>query len=421
MNMESNDFLEPIFKLSQAISRAAGLEEIYKIILEETCRVLNVERVSILKLDAQKNSLRVVAAKGIEPQLWPTIEIPVGAGISGQVFSSGEPILVEDIRGHQMPPSGGKYKTFSLMSAPVTCVPMQVGGRPLGVINVADRKDGRPFEEKDLRLLTTLAGQVASYLHLCSLSEEVAVAKKLEQQIEIARQVQDRLLPKAPIAFPHLETAATLLPAQRVGADYYDFVQEDGEGLCVAIADVSGHNIAGAMMAQAFRATFRASLQKNRSPARCVAAINRHLFQDLFDAEQFVSMVLIEFDHEGRRMTFNNAGHNPPLLFRAKTQKGEWLFTQDSLIGVEPNLKYHQRSKDLEKGDVVVLYTDGLTEAVGAGNERFGQARLQDIIAQSSSYPAPKILESLLNSFTTFTDAKPIEDDVTVIILKVRQ
>lgn len=416
------DPFDVIHHLSKEISKAAGLEEIYQIILGEIISLMDVERASIMRFDPKKGVLRIVAAKGIEEDIWKNLEIAVGEGVSGTVWSQKRPILIKKIQGipGEGAPSKGsaRYKTQSYMIAPVTCFPMKVGEQPIGLINVTDKKSKEPFTQADLKLLTTISEQVASYMHLYDLAGRLKEAEHAQSQLEIAKGIQDKLLPSTPPQVKGLDLSGCLIAAQRVGGDYYDFFPPQGDRFGVCIADVSGHSVGGALLAFAVRSCLRTQAKMGGRPGKIVEACNAILFSDLFQSEQFISLFYAHFESKNRAFTFTNAGHNPPLLWSAGKKEAQWLFTDDSLLGIEPNLSFKEKELTLYKGDFVVLYTDGLVEAADAKGERFGTKRLLQIVERSSEKNAKDLLDVLMAAWRKFIDAKPIQDDVTVVVLK---
>ncbi|MBI5300162.1 MAG: SpoIIE family protein phosphatase, partial [Deltaproteobacteria bacterium] len=316
--MPKKEPLEIIHLLSRAISQAAKLEEVYDIMLDELVNTFGVERASIMHFQPKSKTLKIVAARGMDPEIWKNISIPVGEGASGAAFSKAKPVLIEK---KKMSP---KYKTHSYMIAPVLSFPMKVGKTPIGVINVTDKKSREPFTQSDLKLLTILSDQVAAYMHLCDLLERVKSGERAKMQLEMAHTIQQRLLPATPPNIKGIDVTGFLLPAQKVGADYYDFFSIDGKNLELCIADVSGHDVSSALLAFALRSCIHSESLHNETPAALVTAMNKLLFNDLLKAEQFISLVYAKFQPQTKILTYTNAGHNPPLLWKAREKKAEW-------------------------------------------------------------------------------------------------
>jgi len=411
--------LEAVYSLSNAIAQARDLNQVYELILDKVVELFGVEKASIMIFDPAVDGLRIAAARGLDPQIKNQAVVRVGEGISGKVFRSNEPLLVEDIRAAGLGSGLDKYKTASLMSAPVTCFPMKVGGESLGVINVTDRADGRPFTEHDLQLLTTLSNQVASYLRILSLSREVASTEQLKQQLEIARQIQYRLLPLEPPRMDGIEAAGRIITAERVGGDYYDFFLSRTKRPTFVIADVSGHSIGAALIMAAFRSAIKSQMDAEYAPSILVQRLNQILYEDLFQAEQFISMAFIKYVKSRQLIQFTNAGHPPPIVWRRATKQFEELITSDPLLGIEPLSIYHDKHVVVSKGDVIVLYTDGVTEATNSKGERFGKQRLFETLKGVFDKTPREIVDAIVDATASFVEPAAPRDDVTALVLKV--
>lgn len=408
--------LEILHQLSKHISQATSLDAMYDLILEEIVQVMGVSRASIMRYEAPTESLYIVAAKGMEEEVWKTIRISVAEGVSGKVWQEGQPVLIKGLHA-----DNPRYKSQSYMIAPVTCFPMKVGELPIGLINVTDKNNGEPFSEDDLRLLMILSDQVASYMHIYDLVGKVKEGEGAKTQIELARNIQQSLLPKSSPHLPGISVSGTLLTAERVGADFYDWQTDSGEVLTLSVADVSGHNIGGALLASSLRATLRAHSQHKTGPAETVESVNKMLFGDFFSSEQFVSLFYAQFNFRKKKLIYTNAGHPPAILLRADSQKTELLFTQDSLLGIEENLTYHEKEIDLRSGDVLLLYTDGITEALSPITKKpFGTEYLLSLLKESSKKEASQIEQFILSALKEFTGKATLKDDVTLVVLKLK-
>lgn len=411
--MPKKEPLEIIHLLSRAISQAAKLEEVYDIMLDELVNTFGVERASIMHFQPKSETLKIVAARGMDPEIWKNVSIPMGEGASGAAFSKAKPILIKKKQGNP------KYKTHSYMIAPVLSFPMKVGKTPIGVINVTDKKSGEPFTQSDLKLLTILSDQVAAYMHLCDLLERVKSGERAKMQLEMAHTIQQKLLPATPPNIKGVDVTGSLLPAQKVGADYYDFFSIDGKNLELCIADVSGHDVSSALLAFALRSCIHSEALHFETPEELVTAMNRLLFNDLLQAEQFISLVYAKFHPQTKTLLYTNAGHNPPLLWKSREKKAEWLTTKDPLLGIQRKETYHQKSCRLSKGDVVVFYTDGLTEAKIKGGKSFGTEGLLKTVQTLVGKKAKEIQNGILETWKSFTKNPIPHDDITLLVLKV--
>ncbi|MBI4211623.1 MAG: SpoIIE family protein phosphatase [Deltaproteobacteria bacterium] len=414
-----NHALDVVHRLTMAIAAASDLDQIYDLVLDCAAQVLHVEKASIMVFDPAIGALRVVAARGMDPELMKTAVVRIGDGISGKVFSSHEPLLIEDIRTSPIGPRPGRYRTNSLMAAPVTCFPLKVGEEPIGVINVTDRADGTPFSRDDLTLLNTIANQAAAYIHLRHLSDQVRAAERLREQIEIARQIQYRLIPTIPPSTEGLEIAGALMTAERVGGDYYDCFKGRTTRPSFLIADVSGHSIGAAMIMASFRAAVRAQQDSDYSPQVLIQRVNQIMYEDLYQSEQFISMVYLQYLRSRQMIQFTSAGHPPPLLWRAAEKKIEMLTTDDPLIGIDYQSLFHEKKCVVAPGDVILLYTDGVIEAQNSEGTRFGVECLKELLSRVVHLSAQLIIDAVADEVARFTEPKAPTDDVTLLALKV--
>ena len=407
--------LEVVQKLSSAIVQAADANDVYQLIVDELADALLVDRISLMIYDHEREGLVIAASKGMDNVDPSRIVVRMGEGISGKVFAQKKPLLVKDIR---VDDTGvGKYKTKSLMSTPVVCSPLKMRDEPLGVINVTDRSDGKSFSDKDLSLLSMVADVAASYIHLTRLGLELRKSEKLRQELEIARNIQYRLLPARAPAVDGLDLSGRCLTAERVGGDYYDYFMRKKPTFVVA--DVSGHSIGAALIMAAFRAAIRSQLAGDEDLDKLVQQLNKVLYEDLFQAEQFVSMAIAEYIPSQRIVRYTTAGHPPMLLWRSGESRFEKLFTDDPLIGIEPIALYHRNQVVLGKGDVLVMYSDGVTEAANNNGNRFGLKAMEKIVMENSSESAAHIVEVLTSEVLGFSHPGPLRDDVTMLVLKV--
>lgn len=411
--------LDAVHELSRAIARAGDPKAIYELILDAVVKFLAVEKASIMTYDPALGALRIVAARGMDPGIMEKAVVRVGEGISGRVFASHEPVLIREIETSETGPGRERYRTRSLISAPVTCFPMKVGEEPLGVINVTDRTDGRPFTDADMRLLTTLADQAAAYLHITRLLEERQATERLRQQLEIARQIQYKLLPSGPPSIDGLDVAGRLITAEKVGGDYYDCFLTHAKRASFVVADVSGHSVGAALIMAAFRAAIRAQMDADYSPAMLVQRINSILYEDLFQSEQFISMVYLQYVRSRQLIQYCAAGHPPPIVWRQSMGGFEEIGTGDGLLGIEARGVFHERQMVVSRGDVILMYTDGITEAANREGERFGRGRLIEVLRDAVVGSSRQIVDVVVESAQAFVDPLPLSDDVTAMAIKL--
>ena len=411
--------LDAVHELSRAIARAVDPSSVYELVLDAVVKFLSVEKASIMVWDPAAGALRIAAARGMDPAIMERALVRVGEGISGRVFASHEPVLVGELSAEEAGPGRGRYRTRSLISAPVTCFPLKVGEEALGVINVTDRTDGRPFTKADLKLLTTLADQAAAYMHIKKLVEERQATERLREQIEIARQIQYKLLPSEPPAVEGAEVAGRLITAEKVGGDYYDCFFTQARRASFVVADVSGHSVGAALIMAAFRAAIRAQMDADYSPAVLAQRINSILYDDLFQSEQFISMVYLQYVRSRQIIQYCAAGHPPPIVWRNAMGRAEELPTGDGLLGIDARAIFHERQLVVSSGDVILMYTDGIVEAQNRDGERFGRGRLIEVLRDALVGSAKQIADVVVESVQAFADPAPVRDDITALVIKI--
>jgi len=419
MNTNVASQMNVVHELSEAIAQAADPSQIYNLILDVVVKTLGVDRASIMKYDVESVSLKIVAARGMDENVVKNAVVRVGEGISGKVFATHKPILIKDIKAEGLSPTRDDYKTSSLISAPVTCFPMKVGEEPMGVINVTDRTDGSPFTEDDLTLLTTLANQAAAYLHMHNLIEERYAAEHLKQQLEIARQIQYKLLPNDLPSIEGLDVAGRLITAERVGGDYYDCFLTDIKRPSFVVADVSGHSIGAALIMAAFRSAVKAQQDTDFSPSNLIQRVNSILYEDLFQAEQFISVNYLRYVKPRQMIQYTSAGHPPPIIWRSSDGTFDEVGTDDPLLGIESRAVFHERHIIVSKGDIIVLYTDGITEAARPDGERFGHDRFLECLSDAVVGTSKQIVDVIVESVQSFIDPIRLKDDITALVIKV--
>ena len=289
-----------------------------------------------------------------------------------------------------------------------------------GVLQLRDRtamaRDAaEAFRAGDLKLAQALAGQAAVLIQNSRLIG-------FERELLIARGIQESLLPQAAPDVPGLDVAGACIAAKNVGGDYYDFVvREDGSLACV-LADVSGHHLAAALIQTSARSAFRASMRDQQSPAAVLAHVNAVLLDDLTRAELFLTSWHAVVDGRTGRLSYSDAGHHPALVFRAAEERVESLRMGGLPIGVADDGMYRDHEFTLAPGDVLVAYTDGVSEARGPGGpeDQFGDERVRQALARCAHRSADRIVAAVLDAVREFA-ARSDDDDRTLIVLKRRR
>ncbi|MBI4602062.1 MAG: PP2C family protein-serine/threonine phosphatase [Planctomycetes bacterium] len=271
-----------------------------------------------------------------------------------------------------------------------------------------------------LRLFAAAARQTSLSLHFHTLVEELRSSEGLRTEVEIARRIQRDLLPQKVPRSEAYDLFAGCITAARVGGDYYDFVHRSDGSLGLLIADVSGHSVASGLLAMSFRSAFRLFHAQEDDLGKLFSRINDSLVGEMEKTSNFLSACYVTFDPRTRRLTYVNAGHNPPIVWRGGSGEFQLLEGTGLLIGILPGESYGAAQVDLGPGDVLLLYTDGIVEAENQKGEFFGLERLKEAVKSHSRRSSREMYHYVLKEMYLFQDEHFNKDDVTLIALKVR-
>ena len=302
------------------------------------------------------------------------------------------------------------------------------GSPPVGVISVFSRSIIGLFTEQFVELLESLAGQLAQAVGIVAEREaregerrqkEAALLEnaRVTRDLELAKQIQLSLLPESPPLMPGVKIACRCIPATHVGGDYYDFFQRGEDQVDFIMADVSGHSVGAALIMVETRSVLRAQMQVTMSTRETLRVLNDLLYDDLTRAELFITMFCGKYDGANRTLSYANAGHTRPLLFR----NGSWqeLDAEGLILGVKPDVLFEEKSVALEPEDLLFFYTDGIIEAEGGSHELFGVERLCDILSQMLELEPESVIDRIMAEVTAFSSPAPLQDDISMVVMKV--
>ena len=302
------------------------------------------------------------------------------------------------------------------------------GSPPVGVLSVFSRSIVGLFTEQFLELLESLAGQLAQAVGIVAEREardgerrqkEAALLEnaRVTRDLELAKQIQLSLLPESPPRMQGVQIACRCTPATHVGGDYYDFFQRGEDLLDLVMADVSGHSVGAALIMVETRSVLRAQMQAALSTKEILRVLNELLYDDLTRAELFITMFCGKYDGASRTLSYANAGHTRPLLFR----DGSWqeLDAEGLILGVKQQVQFEEKSLILQPGDLLFIYTDGIIEAEGMGRELFGVQRLGDILVRMQDQEPEGMIDRIMAEVAAFTSPFPLQDDISMVVMKV--
>jgi len=407
-----------LYEMSSRVGALMDENEICEFVVKEAAWLLNCERASLMLEEPQTGALRIRAGVGLPEDIPENLTVKPGEGISGKVFQSGTSFIVNE--GDPMPADslrvGDLREANCFLSVPLKISPQQDGREHiLGVFNLTRKRQSNMFTASDLKLVSAVAASAATQIHNCRLIDAEQRRRELEHELQLAARIQLSLLPEKPLRADALEAGGHCKPARHVGGDLFDYWVQ-GDHLCLIVADVSGHDLGAALMAAAMRSVVRSESAHRRSVAGLMAQVNSALFDDLVHAELFISAFYAEIELATGIMTFCRAGHPKPLLIQLG-QKG-WLDTEGGLLGLYEDGGFEDRSVQLNRGDTIVLYTDGLIEAQDAESSNFGTEGVARVALECLSAAPKQMALSIVEAAGRHCGVSSHLDDMTALVVR---
>lgn len=354
------------------------------------------------------------------PRSIQRVSMKPGEGVSGTVFTTRKPLIISDYDKWE----GRAPETPKGVIGQAIGIPVEHGERILGVIAISRSKTDPPFNDDDVRLLTLFAGQAAialtnaqQYEELQKLYGEVKVKERLESELTMAHTIQASLLPQRLPRIAGWELAACWEAAREISGDFYDCFPVPGGRWGFVIADVAGKGVPAALFMALCRTLTRTFSMDGRRPREAIARVNDLIIADSY-SEWFVTLFYGLLDPKWGIMTYVNAGHPRPLWLRSKGKKIEKLSADGIALGVFEGITLEEKSVQLEPGDQVLMYTDGISEALDTAGNLYGERRIHKGLMRSAQEPPTVILEGLQKDIAAFSKGRPQADDLTAIMLK---
>jgi serine phosphatase RsbU (regulator of sigma subunit)/CRP-like cAMP-binding protein len=393
-----NQELRQLYGISLDISRHLELEHVLAAIAERAQTLLESAG-SVLHLYDPGRHLLVAqsAHKHVRP----------GDGAIGQAFAAGETVLANAT------PGGDRERA----SRSWLCVPISLDKKKLGTLTVFRPKSAALYSQDNAQLLLLLANQAAIAIENARLFGLSVEKGRMDGELRAARDVQRSLIPTRAPRVPGFQLTGLWRPAREVAGDFYDFIPLGAGKWGIVIADVSDKGAAAALFMAISRSVLRASAVAEPEAARAMEHANRVLVADSARG-MFVTLFFGILETRTRILSYANAGHNPPLVLRAASQRIERLSRHGLALGVRPDLHWASHTIELADNDLLVLYTDGVTEAFNARDQLFGEARLVRIVKASSERTASGVVRAIDGGVSEFIGNRPLADDVTVVVLK---
>lgn len=397
------------------LALAVDLADTLQVIADEASQSLDCERASLFQFDRKSETLFTRACTELEI---PEIRKRVGEGIVGWAAMEGTTLVVPDPaaepRWDASTDRATGFQTRNLLAAPILAPHTR---RLLGVLQLVNKRD-RPFEPFDRELVEAFCQHAAAAIERGQLIEEIRSQQELRASLEVARQVQRTFMPSVLPAIPGYEAATWWFPNEAIGGDYCDVVSFPDGRWGLVIADVSGHGLGPSLIMASVRAGLRTLLLEHSAPGVCLRQLGQALSGDLQDG-RFITMFLGALDAAGNQLQFANAGHGPALHYRKRT--GEFLPLEATglPLGVLERPEYPQSGPlEIEPGDLVVLCTDGIVEAINEFNQQFGLQRLCDLLRTLADEPLDALVQAIGREVSSHYVGESPPDDLTVLALR---
>ena len=399
--------------VATAIASASSLEAIVDLVVQKCVKHLAVDQGAVLMFGTKDEAAALhTMVRKVQTDLRRD-PYRLSEQVVGWMLKNQEPLVINDVatdeRFREPTQQAGGVVT-SLM-----CVPLRLKGRMIGVLSVFNKK-GSGFTESDQRLGTIIAAQSAQVIEHARLVEEEKALQVMQRELEMAHEIQRNLLPKTVPDLPGYDLAAKTVPARNVGGDYYDFLPSGDDHLALVLGDVSGKSMPAALLMANVQATIRGQTLLNPAAGDCMTRSNRLLY-DSTDSDKFVTFFYAVLDPARHELRYSNAGHNPPMLL-SKGGEPRLLETGGPVLGVVPSFSFPEATVTIDPGGLLLIYSDGFTEAMNRRFEEFGEDRLLEATRAAWDLPAAGMVDSIFDAVNKHAGDAPQTDDMTLMVLR---
>ncbi|MFN0107857.1 MAG: SpoIIE family protein phosphatase [Blastocatellia bacterium] len=414
-------------EVNQAFKFSMTPDDVLCLIVDAAIEITQAERGFLMLLNPEGN-LEFKVARDLHRNWVVGNEFEMSRSVVEEAFKQNRSVIINDSKVTMAGLPRDSVRNLSLRS--IACIPLRrfqmtenmdattiLKRDVIGVLYVDNSVSGGLLTQTSLKLLESLAFEATKSLESVRLMHEEAEKKNLELELGMAREVQIALSPSTIKALDHFEVAAHNIPSRYVGGDFYDLIPLKDNRFVFVLGDVSGKGVAAALLAAMAQGALQVQFASGFPLTDVITSVNKVLAQRS-ESNRFITLFCAVLDGEGH-LTYINAGHNLPILVRTNGDI-ETLTTKSVLLGAFDFIEYKPQQTRLSSGDVVVMYTDGVTEAANADSEMFGEERLEELIKRCASLTAEQIKQRILDEVIVFTRGLPQGDDITLIVLKLK-
>ena len=403
-----------LYTITEILGRSVALEEVAATILHEVCETVGAQRGSLLVFDRAARVLHAVAAQGVDPRTLPLIDEDDASCVSARVFREQRAIIVDEQA--MWCEAEAPYRRGTMLSVPIMWTAPGGSPEPLGVVNLSDRTTQQPFSAGDQKLVTAIATQIGTAIQNARLVSESLQRQQFLREMELAHDLQMKLLPRTSVVEPHATVAARVVPAESVGGDFYQLFPLAGSRTGVMIADVSSHGYGAALIMALAMSASAIHAQRSRGPGAMLERLLESLREELATTEMSISTCYAVIDAAAGTLAYANAGL-PHAFVLSGDGASERLGALNPPLGLDDGA-VQERTREWSSGDLLLLFTDGLADASGMEGERFGEARVLDAVRLRLSRSPRDILAGIFEAVAVHTGGLDLPDDQTCVIVR---
>jgi sigma-B regulation protein RsbU (phosphoserine phosphatase) len=402
-----------LYTISEILGRTVTLEEAAATILTEISETVGARRASILVHDRVTDTLQVVAALGVSPLEAPPIAADDQCSVSARVFRTQHPQIVE--ANEMRCAAEESYRRGAMLSVPIMWTTPE-GGEPLGVVNLSDRRAGHPFTAGDQKLVAAIATQIGTAIQNARLVRASLNQQRLVSEMQLAHDLQMRLLPDPGVVAPHATVAARVVPADSVGGDLYNLFRLPQGRTGIMIGDVSGHGYRAALIMALAMSASAIHAQTTADPGETLNALLASLREELATTEMFISTFYAVIDPERNQLLYANTGH-PHAFVIGTTGSVERLPALDPPLGmVEASPSTGTRA--WRPDELLLLFTDGISEARNRQDDRLGESAVLELVLRHRASTPAEILAIVFEALNQHIGDTPRRDDLTLVLVR---
>ena len=407
------DELSILNEVATTVSSASSLEAIVDLVVQKCVKHLRVEQAAVLMLGDKDDAAALhTMVRKVETDMQAD-PFRLSDQVVGWIIKNQEPLVINDVANDDRF-RAPTQQTGALVRS-LLCVPLRLKGRLLGVLSAFNKRGDEGFTESDQRLLTIIAAQSSQVIENARLGQEEKALQLMQQELKMAHDIQHKLLPTSPPSISGYQLAGRSLAARNVGGDYFDYFAS-GDRYAICLGDVSGKGMPAALLMACTQATVRGQMLLESPVAQCIERSNKLLYE-ITESDKFVTLFFALLDPVTRRLTYTNAGHNPPILL--SDTKALPLDVGGPVLSILPASPYQEADVELHSGDLLVIYSDGFSEAMNRRFEEFGEDRLLDLVTESRDLSPAEVIERAFEVVQQHSGDAPQTDDMTMVALRV--